>query len=679
MRIRWVLALTMAFTMALFTLFMTQAIPVKDLPSTNRGIEFVFEDRPRYDRPQDSYEVDPKAILKRSIYFEPYLIFQAGRGEKPSDHFLMALQVHTGELTSIHRGYHRRFWLQDDQLFFQHVDRFFVCPWGEWTELEQIADPSSGVSATDRHITLRTDVPELLRAIDCETIHVVLEGSFTYPQTRELLFITGRNEGYRMAVYRADRSGFSLQARHEYLHDYKPLNAPRPVVHFREALALDIDSDGCLEVLINGVYATEDYPGDPMIYADFSRPVSGQTIQTLAPPLDENDQPYPYPRLIAKNTRSFELHLGNIDPARPSKVAIFELVCVSSGELQMSRMPDSIHYPIPPQDIPRHQDFISTRRNLASSDASPALSIPRLPELRLPPLYTVAESMEVEERIYHRHRNAFLQDWISRIEGGWNPFEEVRNSTHASFYDPEALLSSWQACHDLISIRWEDRWIYVVSSVFLLQGRMEWILLLYDNQFRLIELWCPYYYDYQSASPRLFPDPQSDFDPELIHTLLPLPGERSFMILYPSFQGRSKFQAVGVSPMGFSVRQQFFVHGWSYQDHHSGMKLHLHTYHPIALPWSDPAKFKPVAHSLYIDPFSGEHMSRFFNLNYRPQLDQLYYDLRFLCWADPLTESFNPRQPAVVDIVEMIEEVVYYRAHTLMDELWDMGTQHTSY
>ena len=72
-------------------------------------------------------------------------------------------------------------------------------------------------------------------------------------------------------------------------------------------------------------------------------------------------------------------------------------------------------------------------------------------------------------------------------------------------------------------------------------------------------------------------------------------------------------------------------------------------------------------------------MSRFFNLNYRPQLDQLYYDLRFLCWADPLTESFNPRQPAVVDIVEMIEEVVYYRAHTLMDELWDMGTQHTSY
>ncbi len=612
---------------------------------------------------------DQEPQLTQSVYLEPWLVFQAGIQEKLG-YYLLAFNTNTGELIPINQGYHRDFWLHDDTLYFFHAGRYFACPWAQWDQAQQMPQPPEAEVMENRLATLSKDIPSILQVLELDDIHAVVRGSFTFPARNELLFISGQQKGYDLAVYSHTRDVLKLET-HEHVafempgHDF--LN--RPMFFFREALAQDFDRDGCLELVINGTFTAWDYPGDALLYIDFSRPQSGEIFQLIDLPRSKQEKPLQSPRLIRHGHHKVQVQFGLPCIFEVKEVDYYDFILDSDGFIQLRYDQTEIFNLFPQEKTPHHQDFYSSIESLQSAPPKPSLSSTLHPELAFPILYKENPDMLLEQRIYHRKRNQAVLKWMKQLEEEWNPFDGI-NKISESLEDPAILLSQWAHWVDLIPVR-VDPGVYFYAVPHLFQSShptLNLMVMLYDNALKLIDVWCPRQDNYILGDPRVFPSKNSTSQHEYVRLLLPSPGERTLVFLFPDQGTASSYQAIGVSRFGFfsKYRHQGFV--WRYLAHSSGYKLEAIKTHNISDPWGYGSSFT-LSFLCQFDPIDGQGQHQLFSYRYQEHLQELYRWLSFHYSGAMANETATASIHPFIAVIEAYEALLFHQDASQLEDL----------
>jgi hypothetical protein len=638
--------------LVIFTLSSVQCTSqVSSRPRRQGGIEFYGEEKRVFPEINDPYEADPKAILKRSLYLDPYLIFQSTLGEKPSDFYLMALNTDTSTLHKIHQGYHRRFWIQEQKLIFQHASKHFACKWEAWDQVKAIPDPGSSVPLKDRHSSLKKEVPSLLRSINLERIHCIMEGSFTRPHQRELLFISSYPKGYQLGVYQLNQKAMTLSASLSIDREDYDKESTYPAYFYRQAMAQDMDGDGCLELFIAGVNLSQNYQGDPLLYIDLSAPAHQQEVQQIALPLDDKGFPLSSPRLVRKSPREVQVTFALTDPLQAQETHLYKLQYQANTGSMLVFNRQEAYQPYPKDHHPRHQDFISTAHSLKLTELYLQPVSSKHPQVSFPSLYKDSASSETEEKVYHRQRNQATEAFIRKLDASWNPFQEVKERRKEA-KEPELLLSTWVSLADLIPVLEGQRWLYALSFVFQDSKNCEWMICLYDDAFKLIDVWCPLSYDYSTVCPEVF---SRDAESEGVKVLLPLPGERTALILYPQLLSDGRYQAIKFSTQGIKSIYRNSGFDWRLLPYRKEMKLEAFSRERMKPEWNTDLSEVSVSYLSHMDPFTGDPMPMEFSYRSKEHLDELYLLLPFFDWKYLPEESFNSRKPPIIKLIEAYE------------------------
>ncbi len=186
-------------------------------------------------------------------------------------------------------------------------------------QIKAIAPPGKDYFRKLSRYPLQSEIPESLHPVEWSNLHQVLEGSFSKAGQKELLFISGRKEGYFFALYSMAPLPFQLLWSDQLQRELPPGYGPELMFNFQQVLAHDFDQDGSQEVLIHGEYKGMTTLVDGLVFLRLSHPKTEQKIQLLPiqairtnPIPKEGYIAFPLPRssgLLSENRGKFLLCL----------------------------------------------------------------------------------------------------------------------------------------------------------------------------------------------------------------------------------------------------------------------------------------------------------------------------------------------------------------------------------
>lgn len=612
--------------------------------------------------------------IKHSLYVSPFFIFQATYGEKSSDFYLFSLNTKTGDLVKIHKGYHRRFWVERERLIFQHTDHFFSCPIGGWSQLTEIQDPVVNLDISNIHFSYVSELPRELQTIDWENIHCVFHGSFKNKGQRELLFISGRVPSYKIVVFNWAKKTMSILDQVEvkggkFFGEGVPVNEDENIgekmVNFRQAIFEDLDRDKCLEILINGVYAAWSYNADPLIYVDFSQPKSKKKFQLIKIKNSEDAEIIRYHReiLYTASWLFSDQQIWNIDKvyglhytSDSGQISLQEISPIpremTKHIYQVSNTRFHESYDFGPDR--KHLSFASTARNLSDAGKPVVINSRKLPKLTICPLYNALNpQLTIEEKLYHTKRNELLGQYVKKLDAGWNPIPGFSFDGYGKDFlpDEKTAIKKLKAIVDVIPIFIKQEILPVIVLNFkgsdYMEGNIDLsFFFLYDANFNLL--------DFQPV--------ESDYG---MHTsaeiFLPLPKENNFFVEYGVKRG-SNFKVITIENNHLKKGGlEIYSQGIDFVTYNNQLLLHVfENDNFLTAKWGDGGRGNQVYFDYFIDPSNKQIKDLLFPDFFQKKLDYLYQMYHFYNYEKDPNESFEDPKIATTDHIEQYEKNIFY-------------------
>jgi|GEM_PF-5173363 len=625
--------------------------------------------------------------ISNGIFYFPYFIFQATYGEKASDFYLFSLNTQTGELVKIHKGFHGAFLIKGNQLLFRHTDHFFTCTIPNWQQLyekKSLQTWKDFVSSkgnlqdnkTEAYLSFSCELPPPLRLIDWEYVYCVKEGSFTKPEQKEILFISGRKPAYDIAVYtwvnnkmRVVENLGTKSGNKEWLTVSSKND--ESMMSFRQAIFEDVDKDRCQEIFINSVYAAWIYEADPLLFLDFSQPAGRKRFLTLdTQSLNDTEILRADSGLIligdTFKVNERELVVYRIDFQQNTKQARLALLNPIPTDLKRKiktlshqRFNDGLFF----GPLRKHLSFARTGRNLSDAGNPKEMRSKLWSKLPICSLYNANNpDLTPREKQYHTKRNEFLQQWVAKLDTGWNPFSGYTFSEDKSYFVD--MNHSWKLLKqvvEVIPVFEQNRIFPVLVAVMKNEDRAEessfdkTVLLLYNEVFTLQDL--------QIVEVNTSMHSLADLN-------LPLPRENILFASYslaPRYAGRHAFviypnRIEETLKISYNARSNVFLDQNRFLVHIS-MKKHYY-----GTNWGDGGNGVGFYFDYIIDPVTNEIMDTQFPDYFRFKLDYLYYKYHFFHYrgtSDLVPES---GESVIISFLERYEKNIYYHELTPMSE-----------
>jgi hypothetical protein len=616
-----------------------------------------------------SYE-DLEFILSRTLWQEPYLVFQASYGEKVSDHYLMALDTQQGKLHRIHQGYHSRFWIQDTQLYFLHIDQYLTCPLSHWDQLSKIAPPDLEKARESLVFSIMADLPPSLQVIEWANLHQVLEGSFSKPNQNEILLISGRKHGYFLALYSMHPNPFELLWSELVVDPQGPVEKYDLMFNFQQVMLQDMDGDDCQEVLIHGVDAAWAWKTDPLIYLNLSKAFKGKNIQWIYCPKENH-------------------HSGSLIRNDPNKIYwlfleegkefVYQIIKKTEQEIGIQERTLEAQI-LTKRSSPLHQDFYHSGRNLKNAPLQKSNSSQRYPEVRFPDSYAAEKpQLQALEKEYHQLRNEGIQRYIQKIDQKWNPFQGIpplfKSSTDESnLAKPtlKQLFQSWKRCFDIIPIRENHTLYYIAVNGFkeiTNEHEAFFSLSLFDHQFNkeidVSMIFFSYGQCFMGSEQLIFNenDPVSEQEAKYYshRFLLPLPGQTTLWILYPFYRTHQGCSVIKITSQGFESLSQGANTGITYYQEQMESKFRVSINKTHLIPsWSGGGNGVRMEIFYLIDPASNRIVSNLYPELYQKELDRVYRQYYYFRYRTSSSHPFDMEEGLEFDMLQATEEIIYY-------------------
>jgi hypothetical protein len=591
--------------------------------------------------------------IKHCVYSSPYFIFQATYGEKPSDFYLFSLNTKSGDLVKIHKGYHRRFWVEGERFIFQHTDHFFACPLGMWNQLIEIQDPVVNLDIKTIYYSLESELPKELRTIDWENIHCVMQGSFKNYNKKELLMISGRIPSYKITLFSWSNQKMNFvdqvivgRGREfgELLSNEESERTENKMVNFRQAVFEDIDRDQRLEILINGVYAAWMYPSDPLTYIDFSQPKSKKVfqlnkIQDLGDPeiIRYQDRILFYGDWSDPTHNSGRDAVFNINYSYYSGLVSLQQIAPIPREMkeyifQVSNARYHESYNFGPQ--PKHLSFASTARNLSDAGKPNVLKSKKFPKLTICPLYNALNpKLTSDDKIYHTKRNELLMQYVKKLDTGWNPIPGFSFDGYGKDFlpDEKTAIKKLKAIVDVIPIFIKNEIFSVVVLNFQentnnLEDDIDLsFFFLFDVNFKLL--------DYQSFDTDYPMHGSADI-------FLPLPKENSIFYVYGVLRG-SILKSLTIEDKHLKETLKIYNQGFDFLTINHHLLLHITINdHYLSASFGDGGNGVGFYFDYFIDPATRQIEDLLLPGYFQRKLDYLYQMYHFFSYCQYPQESF---------------------------------------
>lgn len=613
----------------------------------------------------------PDPSLSRTLWAPPYLIFQASHGEKISDHYLLALDTRQGKLTPIHKGYHARFWIEKDRLLFQHIDRFYESPLADLQQIKAIAPPGKDHFRKLSRYPLQSEIPESLHPVEWSNLHQVLEGSFSKAGQKELLFISGRKDGYFFALYSMAPLPFQLLWSDQLQRELPPGYGPELMFNFQQVLTHDFDQDGSQEVLIHGEYKGMTTLVDGLVFLRLSHPKTEQKIQILPDP-GYQDKSNTKGRLHRLSSSKIQWMIER------EQREVFTLsyqeekgLLLGQAQIQSISAPES-------QKL-RHQDFYFTGQNLHRARELKRLQSQRLPSLVLPLLYDPSDPiLSQEEAEYHSLRQQGLKLFVARLDQGWNPLEAYpKDKLKSWFSDPpldfEVFQKAWKRCFDLIPVKTQGKLFYVLVQGFeypyTTRSSSEvhyaylYSLDLFDEGFhRRIDSRLESFFMSTSMMGH------EGLSPEMLSILLPFAGQDVLWLIQPLYRASESYELIRVSPRGFSTLKEDISTSKSFLKHALSPAIEMYYwYQYMGTAWGDEGWLGWID---IVDPISGELISQCFPVRFQREMEKVYRDYHFYRYREkPPGHPEDLLEGLQIDLLEAYEQIIYYGRHDRLEVL----------
>ncbi len=374
--------------------------------------------------------------LNNILYINNLLIFQATYGFEPSSFYLMVLNIKSGELKKIHKGWHRRFFVVGDKFYFEHCEKFFFSPLNDITNYESIE--CFIFDENNLYIPSEKDLPEDLKKLDWEHIYCVCEDYFTNNNKKELILITGYSPEMKVGIFGWMNNKFGLT------HVIKISNqsdTSSDVKVFRQALFHDYDGDGLKEITI-----LIDHPIWSRLFSENSLFI-----------LKFNKKTHNFISITNSNTLPVE---------RPEITLLRDEAYISGESYEESTFENRklIHYKISPDLVSfksikferkdleplilinkplflfKHNkvfDSIISDNELADISDSIKVESKKFPFLSIPPKYSLKnKSLNKNLLNYIKERNKCIEEFVEAVDSGKNIFaniDKIIDSTNSFF------------------------------------------------------------------------------------------------------------------------------------------------------------------------------------------------------------------------------------------------------
>jgi hypothetical protein len=625
-----------------------------------------------------SYE-DLEFILSRTLWQEPYLIFQASYGEKVSDHYLIALDTKNGKLHLIHQGYHTRFWIENDLFYCLHIDQYYVSPFGKWEQLHKTHPPDLEKARKSLVFSITADLPPSLQNIEWANLHQVLEGSFSQPGRKELLFISGRKKGYYLALYSMHPDPFQLLWSELLTNPQSSAENDDFMFNFQQLMMQDMDRDGCQEVFIHGVDAAWNWKTDPLIYLNLSKTFKGKNIQWIYCPKENH-------------------HSGSLIRNGPNTIYwlfleekreyAYQIIKKTSQEIAIQARTLETEI-LSRESSPLHQDFFHTGRNLKNAPVQKNNSSKLYPEVRFPDTYLSEDpQLQALEKEYHRFRNEGIQLYIKKIDQGWNHFQSIpplfnTSSDEANPAIPtlKQVINSWARCFDIIPVLIDQNIYYIAVNGFkgiTNEHEAFFTISLFDQEFnKEIDVGMDsfgYNQCFMGNEQLIFneKDPVSEQEAEFFshRFLLPLPGQTTLWILYPFYRTHQGCSVIKITSQGFESLYKGANTGIAYHHEEMGSKFMISINKTHLIPsWGGGGNGVRMKLFYLIDPASYRIVSTLYPEPYRRELDRVYRQYYYFRYRQSSQHPFDIEEGLEFDMLQATEEIVYYGKDHFLNQL----------
>jgi hypothetical protein len=631
----------------------------------------------------DVRDINSNALVSRTLWQEPYLIFQTSYGETISDHYLMVLDTQQGKLYFVHKGYHSRFWIEEGYLRFLHVDQYFECPLGSWQQWRKTPPPDLVNASMNLKVTMYHELPSSLQSIEWANLHNIFQGSFTKSNKSELILISGRRQGYYIGIYSIYPDPFRL------IHlEHLPVPEEEYQYNFTQVLYEDLNNDGCQEVLINGAGHTWNWDNDPLLVFDFAQS-KDKPAGHIIPMPSVNEEYFAFGLGMLHRPTHGNIQLHMLEDWKIEHC--FELVFDQNNEWSLKKIPSapipSKHLQIPPSKhlkIPLHQQFYASGKHLQDARVLRKTRSKRSPDLNLPDQYDPDDPglLSLESK-YHQFRNRGIQNYIEKYDRGWNPFEGFFVGTNWDLtfklgeLEAEDYLKNWSKLVDLIPILVEDTIFYLLIN--LCNPSYQLYLQPSGNQAEAVEVPTTFITLYNQSFTKIIDNALMDDSvykgihesdkkgnqEYSIRFLLPLPGEEYFLVFFPWYRSRQYYTPIRVTKEGFHEQASSDNSGIWYVPHPEGMKFKIEVlFTHLGTRWGSGGNNVRMKYHRIIDPSTTRDFSHHFPEEISRDLDYVYRQYFYYRWRPEAITSFDLEESLEFYILEAIEEVVYYGKNT---------------
>lgn len=435
------------------------------------------------------------------------------------------------------------------------------------------------------------------------------------------------------------------------------------MMNFRQAIFEDFDRDGCLEILINGVYATHAYVSDPLLFLDFSLRNSKKKFTLIKQSLDDAEILRTKSGLIIAGEGRFRIddliacriHFSKENHA----IELKEITSLTEEmKLFLANTYHGLVMPAKPFGIPRkHLSFARTGRNLSDAGTPIHLTSKQYPKLSICPLYNQNNpGLTTREKTYHSKRNELLRGYIKKLDAGWFPFSGLASDDEAVrfLYDNKLMSVSMKTIVEMIPIFIDETIFFTVLIKFsngsIVSGEPyinKTLLFLYDHQYHLLD-----YYDINTGYPP---------DEDHYELYIPLPQENT--IFFQSWEVKgSLFFSVTIQNNTLQETLKLYLIDTNFFTFQNQLILHVLVFNNyLGTNWGDAGNGVGFYHDYFIDPFTQEIKDLEFTKFFQKRLDYLYYKFHFFNYRGETTAVHEKAMGVLTYILERYEKIIYYQ------------------
>jgi hypothetical protein len=365
--------------------------------------------------------------LNNILYINNLLIFQATYGFEPSSYYLMALNLKSGELKKIHKGWHRRFFVEGNKFYFEHCEKFFFSSINDITNYKSME--CFIFDENNLYIPSEKELPEDLKKLDWEHIYCVYEDYFTNNDKKELIMITGYSPEMKVGIFGWMNNKFGLT---HVIKISNQSNISSDLKVFRQALFHDYDRDGLREItiLIDHPIWTRLFNENSLFILKFNKKTQKFTIitnsNTLPLPIDEpeitlsKDEVYISGESYEEST--FENRKLIHYKITPDLVS-FKSINFERKDLEPLIL---INKPLLLFKQNKNLDSIISDNELADISDSIKVESKKFPFISIPPKYSLKnKSLNKNLLNYIEERNKCIEAFVDVIDSGKNIFANI--------------------------------------------------------------------------------------------------------------------------------------------------------------------------------------------------------------------------------------------------------------